>query len=247
MSTKIYNAYKWGGSDRELLQFLRNTGKQLLQKGVELVQKYIADKYVNLCDLHDVYGQVEIPESWLMFFYDELGKLVQLEASHSAIDFSVKVEAVIYMHDNNTFFQVFVNNRVLEDALISILVKEELCEGYSYWNNVDQPDDLSEQEWEERKAVWDNIFSTGIPCVDGLSVNLLDINMVQIVAEPKEICKSLQERAEEFAFDKLVTEKLTEPESRRLSMVNNLEKRFPEAYKQYVEEFTKILKPPCWS
>lgn len=52
-------------------------------------------------------------------------------------------------------------NGYMEEILKSGVVSE-----YGYWNNTDEPDDVTEEEWEIRKKAWDKL---DIPADDGVS------------------------------------------------------------------------------
>lgn len=49
-------------------------------------------------------------------------------------------------------------------------------ERYGYWNNTDQPDDVSDEEWEERRAAWDRVFGWDVVSERALCFNLVELH-----------------------------------------------------------------------
>lgn len=45
---------------------------------------------------------------------------------------------------------------------------------YSYWNNTDRPDELSEEEWADRSATWDRLVGHKSPKVSGLMMTVME-------------------------------------------------------------------------
>lgn len=45
---------------------------------------------------------------------------------------------------------------------------------YSYWNNTDRPDELSEEEWADRSATWDRLVGYKSPKVSGLTMTVME-------------------------------------------------------------------------
>jgi hypothetical protein len=44
---------------------------------------------------------------------------------------------------------------------------------WSYWNSTDKDEDVTDEEWEERRAFWDTIR---LPATDGFCIDVLDPN-----------------------------------------------------------------------
>lgn len=46
---------------------------------------------------------------------------------------------------------------------------------YGYWNNTDPPDDVTDEEWEVRGEIWDEVLgSLGIPSMVGYTIDIHD-------------------------------------------------------------------------
>lgn len=55
--------------------------------------------------------------------------------------------------DNTIVFKVFSENHAYTEALTS----QNWCGDFSYWNNTDRDDNVSEEEWERRAQYWRDI------------------------------------------------------------------------------------------
>lgn len=61
-------------------------------------------------------------------------------------------------------------------------------ESYGYWNNSDQPDDVTDDEWAERREVWERVMPDSGPPVESMLSFALrgehdDIGMMRLVNE----------------------------------------------------------------
>ena len=60
----------------------------------------------------------------------------------------------------------------------NVIFASSIVEEFRYWNNSDKPDDISEEDWDSRKTVWQNVFSDSyIPSQSGLIIELFDGNI----------------------------------------------------------------------
>lgn len=80
----------------------------------------------------------------------------------------------IYDFDAEFAFKV-LDDKILayvyNDNLLGVLLKDQIlkntydfCE-YAYWNNVDIPEDMSEEEWEKRRIDWSNVDVPKEDCI----------------------------------------------------------------------------------
>ena len=68
------------------------------------------------------------------------------------------VELIIYMHENNIYFIPLPSDRGFMQTVWDFLEDDEDLESYGYWDNVDMPDDMDQDEWDQRKKVWEPIL-----------------------------------------------------------------------------------------
>ena len=67
-------------------------------------------------------------------------------------DMDIFYDAIIMRgpDDNTVVFKVFSENPAYTEALNT----QEWCSDFSYWNNTDRDDNVSEEEWERRAQYW---------------------------------------------------------------------------------------------
>lgn len=64
----------------------------------------------------------------------------------------------------------FFHQPILETLLAHPQVKD-----YSYWNNTDKPEDVTELQWHKRRDAWDSMLTaSGIPAESMLTIRLMD-------------------------------------------------------------------------
>lgn len=61
-----------------------------------------------------------------------------------------------------------------QDAYMKLLDGLPDVREYAYWNNADEPEGMTELEWETRKSVWNQALpGAGVPSECGLAIELL--------------------------------------------------------------------------
>lgn len=83
------------------------------------------------------------------------GRMTELKNSTrrtlSPVDIFYDVQIMRGPEDNTIVFKVFSECRDYTKALET----QDWCRDFSYWNNTDKDDDVTEKEWERRKQYWD--------------------------------------------------------------------------------------------
>lgn len=79
---------------------------------------------------------------------------------------------------------------------------------YSYWDNTDRPDDVSNAEWSRRKKAWDLALGTGVPSLHGFSFTVVsnDLLLPPRLEEVIHLQPSVAKRAKALAKDLLWNE-----------------------------------------
>jgi len=157
MSTKIYNAYLWDGAVEELMLFLKELRIKYAEEAtLHLVQfsGYLKEKE----EEHKKEGKYFSLSSYLGSCINSgLNEPDNLDAS-----------AAVYFHRGKIAVQFFGLDLFYRDGkrpMMEILSNNPKLSEYDYWNNVDQPDEVTEEKWDERKDFWDFLR---VPCEDGL-------------------------------------------------------------------------------
>ena len=156
MSTKVYGAYKLKtGSIFKLMDVIKQVRKRYFDEVVvkEMLQYYENGKWKSWSELVD-------------FSRDEMRK-----GLNSPLNFVASV--VVYFFEEQIFFQVFDNRA---SKMICVELGDNIRD-YSYWNNSDQDEEVSSEDWDERERVWDGILTgAGVPSECGLSYDFFNHN-----------------------------------------------------------------------
>lgn len=173
MSTKIYTGIKleiddiWS-AEKQIREKLSATFDR---KNEELTQQYFNKAYIE-----SVYNTIKEHADTFPSLAEVASKAF-MKYSQDKVDPSFRapldVKVAIYppLDGSNTLLGfVSASDGGFYDDLLSLPFIEE----YGYWNNADQPDVISDEEWDERRKNWDaifdrsssyGIFSTGV-CID---------------------------------------------------------------------------------
>lgn len=109
-------------------------------------------------------------------------ELVRRCASHSEFttirhevdhDCYCEFNVVLFPYEEHTIGLPYGEESFFEDFL-----KQPEVEDFSYWNNVDPLESVSEEEWAERAAAWEAVLPTGIPAKDGFSYQILSAESI---------------------------------------------------------------------
>ena len=155
MSIKIYEGYKTNLS----LKAIKNHCLSLNEE-VKEIKKVQIKRHV-----HDS----KIAEDW--------------EGYKKDIDFVVNdlgVNIDITLFPVNDYFLVEIYmGKIFHTSKILLKIKEKLnLEFYGYWNNVDEDEACSKEEWEQRKEDWaealglDDDENSGRACNNGFTISL---------------------------------------------------------------------------
>ena len=96
------------------------------------------------------------------------------------LDFNVRLTAFA-LPDGRFLGIPYVENDVLRKALLDTPEVQE----YGYWDNVDKPDNVSDEEWEQRETDWTTALTgIGIPLNDGFTYEIVndDVHILKYVA-----------------------------------------------------------------
>jgi hypothetical protein len=180
MSTKIYNGYKLPlmslGSLHELLTGFRDKIKPVKER---LLAKSVAKLATDFIDRHAM-GDRKLSATDAEDMLCPTGNLDPLIAANDWLDTRRQKVARTKERDNEADLAVDVCLIPTNDKILALLYSERKeyikiwtdvagVEPYPYWNNSDEPDGLSWDEWERRGKEWDKALGDGIPALEGLS------------------------------------------------------------------------------
>lgn len=179
MSTKIYNGYKINSNN---LQEIFDLSIKIRDDLRESTQKFLDNCAINI--IYEILDQIYINDKY------EIG----FNVNETKIE-DVKVYDIAYKFCNAqfkqgcSFYQTFQSYRDLNSSISILPIGKEyslllefipnelnfklkdypLIEEYSYYDNSDKPDDISEEEWEIRKLDWD-VLGYEPPSCNGFSI-----------------------------------------------------------------------------
>jgi hypothetical protein len=143
MSTKIFNAYKYNGSLIDLIIELKKIRSLHIEKSKGLVlrtatqlRKNHKNKDNKVRFINDIVSLIKLGRNSISYKIDA----IEIDAD----------AAIFPLGDREFLVQFFRVNHDIE-------IKEPFID-YHYQNQTDQPEEISDEEWETRKEVWDKVF-----------------------------------------------------------------------------------------
>ncbi len=86
------------------------------------------------------------------------------------IDLKDKPQLALFLdgYDDTWYGIIFARHELCEE-----IMKIEGIVDFHYQNQTDRPEEISEEDWEHRKEVWDRLFmGSSVPAETGLMLNL---------------------------------------------------------------------------
>jgi hypothetical protein len=118
------------------------------------------------------------------------------------VDFDFEVS--ILPHDGAVYGMIFSER----SRWIDLWMEQEEVEDFSYWNNVDRPSDISEDEWKERSETWSRILrsnAAGTPGMVGFSAQCTDRFVQPTLADVVDQLPSFEERLKKQSRSSAIT------------------------------------------
>lgn len=156
MSTKIYNGIKFKSNNlNEILSQLQTIRTKLLD--ICKSEEYVPQKnLIGFINYKKLISNIDDNESKLMF---EINRKIQDaiilndEDVCWLIPFNVTV-FVIPFEDGNFYGGLFCDNNIARYYF------DDYIEDFHYQDQTDKPDDISDEDWEKRRIIWDKIFES---------------------------------------------------------------------------------------
>ena len=174
MSTRIHNGFRlMGHSFESYLRYVPEIRERLQEKAQSLARQFVMNYAVMLYDLHQLgIGTHEKPRSYLGAGFDAyMARHDNIERDHSSdplMDFTAEV--VLFPGNGYLLGVMFIANKELRE----IWQSQPAWEEFAYWDNSDEPEDISPADWEKRKRLWEEAMPDYRPPSQyGYSLNLL--------------------------------------------------------------------------
>ena len=156
MSTKIYNGFKFKTNDiQELHNHMNDLRKEFRQIADGMLLDQMTEDCYSLFDRRTMNPEI-VQEPVMTFVINEMYKRQEevrvKQVRDPSIDFSFEI--CVYPHNGEFYGQFFT-----EQGMLSKILKEkDFYEDFTYWNNVDEPEGMSAEEWQARSDTWDEIL-----------------------------------------------------------------------------------------
>ena len=198
MSTKIYNGYRftknYGFMElKERLDILKKvmierlTDKycelaatracielDLYYYDKELYQKYIDDDAMRESLIKTIEDPKDVVINAIWNDYN-LFRQAYMGKNDENYIFDFKTHLIIFPLKDTLLFQAFTGGPIAGNILSSVLSNQPDIEEYCYWNNTEYPEELTEEEWNQREMDWNYALSSEfhtIPALCGFTVDL---------------------------------------------------------------------------
>lgn len=156
MSTKIYNGIKFKSRNlTEILSQLQTIRNILLN--ICGSEEYVPqENLIEFINYKKLISNIDDNESKLMFgIHRKIQDAIILndEDVRWLIPFNVTV-FVIPFEDGNFYGGLFCDNNIARYYF------NDYIEDFHYQDQTDKPDDISDEDWEKRRIIWDKIFES---------------------------------------------------------------------------------------
>ena len=160
MSTKIYNGIKFKTNNiYELLTQLKSIKPNIHNSFLKnFLYVFISEHFIT---------NSKIPEKYAIWHALTSEKIEKNISFHS--NYYRKFSIIIIPRSNGELYGLYFGS----DKYINLLYSNDIAVEYGYYNNSDQPDDITEEDWDTRRDVWDEILDYDAPVHAGFEYNLL--------------------------------------------------------------------------
>lgn len=155
MNTKIYDGYRIKNITIEefktkysyLLDYIK-------EKSVKNIYLYLSSKYYE--NLDNVYNTK--PENVLEMIKKEIkDECEELASGRRSLDFDKDIGFFMKEYKGDLYLYMFYEDSKVKKILLN---KIENIEDFSYWNNTDKPDEVSESHWDKRSKIWNELLTS---------------------------------------------------------------------------------------
>lgn len=179
MSTKIHTGFRFTEHDIHAVhQRLMDWRAELASLHADMVARFLACTAAALID-RDALAQLEPDEvnaarkplsSAYCQLRDRQADVKRTMRRDPDVDFDFAV--AIMPHDGRLYGIAYSEHT----AWVKLFLSKPWIEGYAYWNGVDHPADVTDEEWDERERTWDAVLGpAAVPAMVGFEARCTDI------------------------------------------------------------------------
>lgn len=191
MSTKVYDAYLFNGKTTDLMPFLKKVTKDYKEFCLNTLKYYGEIEHITV-------KRRKIGIDKRIYLKDaktfDILKFIEERVKEGYRDaLNLDSCAMVYFHKDKIYIQFFGNHKFMEE-----IRKYDLLQDYHYQNSTDKSnydsnvetwEEMSKErkaqltrDWNKRKTVWNEIFDTSYPALDGLTYNFYNKHNIFDVA-----------------------------------------------------------------
>lgn len=156
MSTKLYDGLKFKNKEKDLFTTVPIIEKVIKEEFHKEIPTIIAEEISSIID-HKATREKFDPDETVFFLAEKAWNERQNKfGRHSTFNDPLRFSIVFGKSNKNN---ILVYPFYKHSGYMEALLKTELFEDYHYQNNSDRPAEISEKDWDDRRAEWDSIMS----------------------------------------------------------------------------------------
>lgn len=155
MSTKLYDGLKFKNKEEDLFTTVPIIEQAIKEEFYKEIPFVIAEEISNIID-NTTRENFDPDESIFFLAEKEWNNRQNKFGRHSTFHDPLRFSIVFGKSNKNN---ILVYPFYKHSGYMESLLKTELFEDYHYQNNSDHPTEISEKDWDDRRAEWDSIMS----------------------------------------------------------------------------------------
>ena len=182
---------------------INNFREELKQRALNKLTEYYAKACIYKFDKRTLYPEtavegVSVLQEVNTQFHELHQQVRQSGVKEPSIDYSFNM--VFYPFEGKLYGSMYT----VQSDFAELWLNKNFVKEYAYWNNTDQPENISDKAWQKRGRVWDTIFETqAIPSLNGFTYEITPEQSydMPVLEDIISILPTLSERASYMATD----------------------------------------------
>lgn len=161
MSTKIYHGFKFADPDLTVIhRHIMDWRQELRPLQKKATDAFVAEIAVNMFDAERMHpgthkGKTPLTDAVLML-WDRQAEVKKTQRRDPMVDFEFTISLMPF--EGQVYGIAYTEQREWQRLWLEKPFVIDFC----YWDNTDPPEELPEDEWEERGRIWNAIFNEAI-------------------------------------------------------------------------------------
>jgi len=204
MSTKLHNGFVFKSNDiREIRDTIDEFRKKIEPLVYNKTVQYFAEECSMLFDLNTINNKKNtgIFSTIYQQFSQKQDEIRVKGVRDPSVDFQF---SLVVIPSEDKFYGLFYTE---QKEFADLWAENELVSEYIYYNNVDEPEDISIEDWNKRGEVWDSLLDpyNGIPSKAGFTFEVIQEITFDIpkTTEVVDAMSSIKDRASIRARDNM--------------------------------------------